>query len=166
MKYWDDLSSNDGFNGGSAIPEEAIVARQIYVTALNIVANHYGSNVRAIALNLAGLHNGLQISFVAKVDIPGWRRFQAYNFATVDEKGCDICRSAKWSEVARIGRKKARLIVPDLQMTEAINFCQEANLDSCMRISIKMQFSEVKFDRTVKSVIAAMQAEAEKECRR
>jgi hypothetical protein len=57
MMYWDEMNSKNGFDDGAAVPQEAWTAREVYVRALNAVAAHKGSKVRAIAWDRPGVHN-------------------------------------------------------------------------------------------------------------
>ena len=57
MMYWDEMNSKNGFDDGAAVPQEAWAAREVYVRALNAVAAHKGSKVRAIAWDRPGVHN-------------------------------------------------------------------------------------------------------------
>jgi len=64
MKYWEDMCSKQGFSDGNCVPCDAELAREVYVSTVNIVAERNGSNTRAICYNRPGCHNSVMILFV------------------------------------------------------------------------------------------------------
>ena len=68
MKYFDDMLDKYGFGDGGAVPPDAWACRDIYIAALNALAAHNGSAVRAVPFNRAGMHNSCLILFVSAKD--------------------------------------------------------------------------------------------------
>jgi hypothetical protein len=64
MKYYDEMTEKYGFNGGESEPAEARDCRYVYVMALNAAAKRLGSDVRAVAYDRPGMHNGCMITGV------------------------------------------------------------------------------------------------------
>jgi hypothetical protein len=63
MKYYDEMRTKFGFNDGDAQPNGCETYREVYVTALNKLAEKFGSTVRAHAFNRGGLHNSCLIVY-------------------------------------------------------------------------------------------------------
>lgn len=64
MRYWDDMQDKYSFGDGAAIPAEAELCRSVYVQAVNALAEHKGSMVRAVCYNRPGCHNPILILMV------------------------------------------------------------------------------------------------------
>jgi hypothetical protein len=64
MQFWDEMNSKYGFGDGTAIPNEAEMCRAVYVQALNALAEHKKSKVRAVCYNRGGCHNSVLICMV------------------------------------------------------------------------------------------------------
>jgi hypothetical protein len=57
MNYWNAMRDKWGFDDGDSEPREGCQARAAYVTAVNALAESYGSAYRAVAFNRDGVHN-------------------------------------------------------------------------------------------------------------
>ncbi len=64
MQYWEEMNDKYGFGDGGSVPRDAELCRNVYVRALNAVAEQKGSNVRAISFNRGGCHNPILIVMV------------------------------------------------------------------------------------------------------
>ncbi len=71
MRYWDDMRTKYGFNDGGAVPDGAEVYRAVYIRAVNQLAEHLQSSVRATAYDRAGVHNWCLILFYDVKDLAG-----------------------------------------------------------------------------------------------
>lgn len=63
MKYFDEMTDQHGFHDGEAIPQDAWVHRKLYVEAINAIAGHRGSKVKAVEFDRPGFHNSCMILF-------------------------------------------------------------------------------------------------------
>ena len=61
MQYYDEMCNKWGFNDGAAEPAGADLYRQLYVAVLNVILERRGSQVRVVAFNRGGMHNGCMI---------------------------------------------------------------------------------------------------------
>lgn len=66
MKYFNDMCNKWGFSDGAAVPDTADVYREVYVTALNCIAEKLGSQTRVVAYDRPGMHNWCMIVCVSK----------------------------------------------------------------------------------------------------
>lgn len=57
MRFWEDMQSKWGFSDGDAVPEGIEVYREIYIRAVNQLAEQLGSSVRIVAYDRFGVHN-------------------------------------------------------------------------------------------------------------
>lgn len=63
MNNYYEMTSKRGFDDGENIPAEAWELRKLYVEVINLLAEKYGSHVRAIAFDRGGVHNPCMIVF-------------------------------------------------------------------------------------------------------
>lgn len=68
MRFWYEMTNKYGFEDGDAVPVEAEACRNLYIEAVNLLAEKHGSAVRAIAYNRGGYHNPCMISFYVQAD--------------------------------------------------------------------------------------------------
>ena len=71
MRYLEEMQDKYGFSDGAAIPLEAWKCREVYVAVLNKLAEKYGSEVRAVAYDRPGMHNGCMLLFAKAEDLAG-----------------------------------------------------------------------------------------------
>ncbi|MBI1281309.1 MAG: hypothetical protein GC179_24495 [Anaerolineaceae bacterium] len=57
MRFWEDMQSKYGFSDGEAMPDGIEVYREVYIRAVNQLAEQLNSGVRVVAFNRAGVHN-------------------------------------------------------------------------------------------------------------
>ncbi len=57
MRFWEDMQSKWGFSDGNAVPDGVEVYREVYIRAVNKLAEQLGSNVRLVAYDRFGVHN-------------------------------------------------------------------------------------------------------------
>ena len=57
LRYWNDFRSKGGFGDGDSLPPDAHETRDLYVKAVNEVAELLGSRIRAEAFDRGGMHN-------------------------------------------------------------------------------------------------------------
>lgn len=65
MDYWEEMNSKWGFSDGEAVPPDAEQRREVYVTAINRLAERLGSAYRVEAYDRPGMHNWCLILNVA-----------------------------------------------------------------------------------------------------
>lgn len=70
MRYWDDMLTKYGFSDGDATPPDAEAAREIYVHAVNLLAERKGSSVRVAPYDRFGVHNSIIILFTPLSGLP------------------------------------------------------------------------------------------------
>jgi len=51
MNYYQDMMTKYGFHDGSAVPRDAEACRTVYIKALNILLEKFGSNIRMVAFD-------------------------------------------------------------------------------------------------------------------
>ena len=107
MLYWDEMRSKWGFNDGSSIPSDAEPRRDVYIKAVNVLAEKLNSNYRVAPYNRLGMHNWCLI-----VNVP---------------KDIDI------TDVAAVARSEDH---EDIQLNEAIQQCFELNLDQFFTVTV------------------------------
>ena len=61
MMYYDEMLSKYGFNDGNSTPTGIEKYRQVYITVVNRLCQKLGSNVRVVAYDRPGVHNGCMI---------------------------------------------------------------------------------------------------------
>jgi len=64
MKYFDEMRSKYGFGDGESVPDGVEKYRDVYVRAINALAEKKGSKSRVKAFDRAGIHNWCLIEFV------------------------------------------------------------------------------------------------------
>ena len=57
MRFWEDMQSKYGFSDGEAMPDGIDVYREVYIRAVNQLAEQLNSSARVVAFNRAGVHN-------------------------------------------------------------------------------------------------------------
>ncbi|MBL8166193.1 MAG: hypothetical protein JNJ61_29690 [Anaerolineae bacterium] len=57
MRFWEDMQSKWGFSDGDAVPDGVEVYREIYIRAVNQLAEQLNSSVRVVAYDRVGVHN-------------------------------------------------------------------------------------------------------------
>lgn len=57
MRFWEDMQSKYGFSDGNAVPDGVEIYREVYIRAVNKLAEQLGSGVRAAAYDRFGVHN-------------------------------------------------------------------------------------------------------------
>jgi hypothetical protein len=57
MRFWEDMQSKYGFSDGNAVPDGVEIYREVYIRAVNQLAEQLGSRVRAAAYDRFGVHN-------------------------------------------------------------------------------------------------------------
>jgi hypothetical protein len=68
MIYFDDMTDKYGFGDGSTTPMGIDDIRSLYITGFNTFLEVFNSNVRVVAFNRPGLHNGCLIVQINKDD--------------------------------------------------------------------------------------------------
>ena len=63
MRYFDDMTTRNGFASGNNVPADADVYRELYVSSINYFAEKFGSMYRAVA-SYGGKHD-MWIVFVS-----------------------------------------------------------------------------------------------------
>ncbi len=63
MRFWDEMQAKSGFSDGESVPEGADVYREVYIRAINRLAEQRGSTVRAVAYDRPGMHNWCLVTF-------------------------------------------------------------------------------------------------------
>lgn len=63
MRYWDEMQDKFGFRDGEAVPAGAEAYREVYLLAVNRLAEQLGSRVRAVPYDPAGMHNWCLVLF-------------------------------------------------------------------------------------------------------
>lgn len=64
MHYFDDMQNKYGFQDGDAVPAQAEMTREVYVRAINALAERNGSQIRVVQVNRSGVHNWCFIDFI------------------------------------------------------------------------------------------------------
>jgi hypothetical protein len=111
MKYFDDMTDKCGFGDGGAVPPDAWACRAVYLAALNALAAHKGSAVRAVPFNRPGLHNGCMILFAGAEDA---------------------------ARLAGGGGEGLAEVAPDAGMASAIAQANELDLDSLVVVTARV----------------------------
>lgn len=57
MRFWEDFTCKYGFNDGVSYPDGVEKYREVYVKAINKLAEKHGSNYRVKAYDRPGFHN-------------------------------------------------------------------------------------------------------------
>jgi len=57
MKFWDEMNDKYGFNDGGAYPDGIDLYRDVYVKAVNKLAENRNSELRVVPFDRAGVHN-------------------------------------------------------------------------------------------------------------
>jgi electron transfer flavoprotein alpha/beta subunit len=66
MHYWEEMRSKWGFGDGDAVPQGADLYREVYINAINALAERDGAQHRAYPFDRAGLHNWCLIAIAPK----------------------------------------------------------------------------------------------------
>jgi hypothetical protein len=69
MRFWDDMQSKWGFSDGDAVPDGVEVYREIYIRAVNQLAEQLGSSVRVVAYDRFGVHNWCLVLMYTLADL-------------------------------------------------------------------------------------------------
>jgi hypothetical protein len=86
MRYWEDLNNRQGFDYGTALPDDAVIYREMWIEIVNGVAEHFGSKCRVIATDIdAFSQNQVRVGFVRYKTVP--EDFDGNNFKMAKRRG-------------------------------------------------------------------------------
>ncbi|MDX1991064.1 MAG: hypothetical protein SF029_01660 [bacterium] len=116
MRFWEDMQSKWGFSDGNAVPDGIEVYREIYIRAVNKLAEQLGSSVRLVAYDRFGLHNWCLILMhrLSDLQAQGIENFTAHVDINADTVGTDEA------------------------MEEAIRQADELELDGFVEVSVSL----------------------------
>ena len=128
MKYLDDMLSKWGFGDGEAIPDGVECYREVYLKAINAMAERLGTKQRAVPFDRSGMHNWCMIAFAPGEDQPiDWE----HGPDELMQKAIRICSIADWDSWVCITPE----VYPDFEksLTEMLNACiqQSGEVSAC-----------------------------------
>jgi len=91
MRFWEDMQSKWGFSDGNAVPDGIEVYREVYIRAVNKLAEQLGSSVRLVAYDRFGVHNWCLILMHQLSDLQarGIENFTTHVDIDADTSGAD-----------------------------------------------------------------------------
>ncbi len=153
MKYWKEFQTKWGFDDGDALPDDADLARAVYIQAVNLVAKAFRSRVRAVAYSPVGFHNPMRIIFIP-AELAPKGPYRSYMESNSSRVGTPFALDIDGRDVPELP--------PDPAMQEAVRFCQEQELDAFLaRKRTGPAFA--RFKRTLASFIRRHHREASRE---
>lgn len=114
MRFWEDMQSKYGFSDGEAMPDGIEVYRDVYIRAVNQLAEQLGSGVRVVAFNRAGVHNWCLILIHHLSDLQAQHIEDFTAHVNIAAETCEI----------------------DEGMEEAIRQANELELDSLVEVTV------------------------------
>lgn len=130
MRFWEDMQSKYGFSDGNAVPDGVEIYREVYIRAVNKLAEQLGSGVRAVAYDRFGFHNWCLILMHPLSDL------QAQG---IDEFTVHVDIDADTTEA-------------DEAMKEAIRQAYELELDSFVEVTVTLTGDFDAFVNTLRPV--------------
>lgn len=117
MKYWEDMQSKYGFSDGEAVPEGAEVYREVYIAAVNAMAEKLGCAQRAVPYDRPGVHNWCLILF-EPANGEGLKNPDAKM-----QEAIELCQVGDWDSFVRVTVEQ----VEDFEesLSSMINACIE-----------------------------------------
>ena len=131
MNYYDDMRRKGGFNDGDSVPPGVRDYREVYITALNVLAVELGSRIRAVAFDRSGMHNWCFILFERIEDFE--KRY---------DKGLDGTRDVTVDEIQI-----------DSPMQVAIELARELNLDMLVHVTVKTLVNRRGLKRSLRTPV-------------
>ena len=120
MTFWEDMQGKWGFSDGDAVPAEALIARQVYIQGVNVLAERFGSQCRCVAYNRQGMHNSILIL-----------KMKLENFKTLTP--AQVIGEEEWDEtLVRDGSGS------DEAMEKAIETAGLQNLDDLVCVTVQV----------------------------
>lgn len=116
MHYWEEMQSKWGFSDGDAVPAGASIYRQVYIQAVNRLAEQLNSEVRAVAYDRMGVHNYCLILFHRVEDL----------------KDIPVAQYTEHVDIA------APVVQPDEAMQDAIGYAHDADLDNWVLVTVEI----------------------------
>ncbi len=114
MRFWEDMQSKYGFSDGEAMPDGIEVYREVYIRAVNQLAEQLDSSVRVVAYNRAGVHNWCLILMHHLSDLQAQHIEDFTAHVNIAAETCEI----------------------DEGMEEAIRQANELELDSLVEVTV------------------------------
>jgi hypothetical protein len=136
MQYYEDMTSKYGFNDGNYAPAGIDKYRDVYVRAINAVAESLGSKHRVVPFDREGCHNSYLI-------VPVYAEWFNEFYMSKQKDGFLLIPADEF-ETDKTEVKKIYVEEEDMLLTDAINIAQEMQLDDWIEctVSKKAGFGE------------------------